>query len=118
MSVVELAPPGVETPLSRGEFTEETKGQKAMEVVVLVKAAIAGIEASKTEIRPGLSNVLKTMSRIAPAFTLTQIANASRPKSNPNLVIALPDGSRLVTFKADSDKTGLPQAVLPAMSQQ
>jgi len=29
--------------------------------------AIAGIEAGKLEIRPGLSNVLKAMSRIAPS---------------------------------------------------
>ena len=78
--VVELAPPGVETPLFRGEFAEETKGQKGMDVVVLVKAIIAGIEAGKTEIRPGLSNVLKSMSRIAPEFMLKQISNASKPK--------------------------------------
>jgi uncharacterized oxidoreductase len=80
VSVVELAPPGVETPLFRGEFAEETKGQTGMDVAVLVKATIAGIETGKTEIRPGLSNVLKTMSRIAPAFMLKQLANASKPK--------------------------------------
>ena len=78
--VIELAPPGVETPLFRGEFAEETKGQKGMDVALLVKATIAGIEVGKTEIRPGLSNVLKTMSRIAPEFMLKQIMNASKPK--------------------------------------
>jgi uncharacterized oxidoreductase len=78
--VVELAPPGVETPLFRGEFAEETRGQKAMDVTVLVKHAIEGIEAGKLEIRPGLSNVLKAMSRIAPAFMLRQMTNMSRPK--------------------------------------
>jgi uncharacterized oxidoreductase len=70
VTVVELAPPGVETPLFRGEFAEETKGHKGMDVKVLAKKAIAGIEAGKLEIRPGLSNVLKIMSRIAPTFTL------------------------------------------------
>jgi uncharacterized protein len=59
-------PPGVETPLFRGEFAEEMEGQKGMDVEVLAKKAIAGIEAGKLEIRPGLSNVLKIMSRIAP----------------------------------------------------
>lgn len=80
ITVVELAPPGVETPLFRGEFAEETKGQKAMNVNVLVKHAIAGIEAGKLEIRPGLSNVLKIMSRIAPQFMLNQMAKMAKPK--------------------------------------
>jgi len=64
--VVELAPPGTETPLFRGEFEKQMKGQKAMDVQVLVKHAISGIESGKTEIRPGLSNVLYVLSRIAP----------------------------------------------------
>ena len=61
VTVVELAPPGVETKLFRGEFEMEMKGQKGMAVDVLVTKAIAGIEAGKTEIRPGLSNVLYLM---------------------------------------------------------
>ena len=72
--VVELAPPGTETPLFRGEFEKEMKGQKAMPADVLVRKAIAGIESDKTEIRPGLSNVLYTMSRLAPSFMLRQLA--------------------------------------------
>jgi uncharacterized oxidoreductase len=80
ITVVELAPPGVETPLFRGEFAEETKGQKGMDVTVLAKKAIAGIEAGKLEIRPGLSNVLKIMSRVAPQFMLNQIAKMAKPK--------------------------------------
>jgi uncharacterized oxidoreductase len=80
--VVELAPPGVETPLFRGEFAEETKGQKGMNVTVFVKHAIDGIEVGKLEIRPGLSNVLKAMSRIAPAFMFRQMTNMSKPKNN------------------------------------
>ena len=80
ITVVELAPPGVETPLFRGEFEAETKGQKGMEVAVLAARAIAGIEAGKLEIRPGLSNVLKIMSRIAPNFMFQQLTKASRPK--------------------------------------
>ena len=74
VKIVELAPPGTETPLFHGEFEEEMKGQKAMPVDVLVRKAIAGIEAGKTNIRPGLSNVLYAMSRLAPSFMLGQLS--------------------------------------------
>ncbi len=80
VTVVELAPPGVETPLFRGEFAEETRGQKPMSVQVLAKRAIAGIEAGKLEIRPGLANVLHAMSRVAPQFMLKQMAKMAKPK--------------------------------------
>ena len=80
VTVVELAPPAVETPLLRGEFAEEMRGQKAMDVGVLVKRAIAGIERGKLEVRPGLSNVLKLLSRVAPAFALGRIVKMSTPK--------------------------------------
>jgi uncharacterized oxidoreductase len=81
VTVVELAPPAVETPLFRGEFAEESKGQKAMDVKVLARKAIAGIEAGTLEIRPGLSNVLKAMSRVAPRFMFNQMSKMGRPKS-------------------------------------
>jgi uncharacterized oxidoreductase len=74
VTLVELAPPGVETKLFRGEFKTEMKGQKGMAVDVLVTKAIAGIEAGKTEIRPGLSNVLYLMSRLAPSLPFGQMA--------------------------------------------
>jgi uncharacterized oxidoreductase len=80
VTVIELAPPGVETPLFRGEFAEEMKGQKGMDVKVLAAKAIAGIEAGKLEIRPGLSNVLRMMSRIAPEFMFDQMAKVGKPK--------------------------------------
>jgi uncharacterized oxidoreductase len=80
VTVVELAPPGTETPLFRGEFAAEMAGQKGMNVELLVKQEIAGIEAGKLEIRPGLSNMLKIMSRIAPQFMLRQMANMGKPK--------------------------------------
>jgi len=51
-----------------------------MNVTVLVNHAIAGIESGKREIRPGLANVLKAMSRIAPQFMLNQMANMAKPK--------------------------------------
>jgi uncharacterized oxidoreductase len=78
--VIELLPPGTETPLFRAEFEKEMKGQKGMDVKVLVKQAIAGIEAGRDEIRPGLTKVLGLMSRIAPNFMMAQIARMSTPK--------------------------------------
>ncbi|GJG88966.1 oxidoreductase [Gemmatimonadetes bacterium T265] len=80
VTVVELAPPGVETPLFRGEFTEAVKGQKAMDPAVLAARAVAGIEAGRLEIRPGLSNVVKLLSRAAPGFALRQLTRTVLPK--------------------------------------
>lgn len=82
VTVVELAPPPVETPLFRTEFEEETKGQKPMDPEVFAKGAIAAIEAGKLEIRAGLSNMLNIMSRVAPQFMFSQLAkslNARKP---------------------------------------
>ena len=79
VTVIELAPPGTETPLFRDEFKEEVKDMKAMDVKELADRAIKGIEAGKLEIRPGLSNVLKLMSRLAPEFMLNQLAKSFRP---------------------------------------
>jgi hypothetical protein len=73
-TAVELAPPATETPLLRVEFAAEMKSQKGMNVATLVQKAIAGIEAGKVEIRPGLSNVLKLMSRLAPNFMPNQMS--------------------------------------------
>ena len=79
--VVELAPPSVETPLLRGEFAAETRGQSVMTPAVLVRQTISGIEAGKPEIRPGVSNLLNAMSRIAPQFMFRQITRMSIPKT-------------------------------------
>ncbi|MGF6575107.1 putative oxidoreductase [Paraburkholderia sp. GAS333] len=82
VSIVELAPPGTETPLFRREFAEEMKSEKGMNVSVLVKRAIAGIEAGKLEIRPGLSNVLKAASRVAPHFMFRQMVKLGRTQTS------------------------------------
>lgn len=75
VTVVELAPPGVETPLFRGEeFGVEMKNQKAMAANALAARTLRGIEAGKTEIRPGISNLVKFMSRLAPGFLLKQLS--------------------------------------------
>jgi uncharacterized oxidoreductase len=80
VTVIELAPPGVETPLFRDAFAEAVANAKGMDVTVLARRAIAGIEAGKLEIRPGVSNVLKIMSRIAPQLMLAQLAKMGRSK--------------------------------------
>ena len=50
--VVELVPPGTETPLYRGEFEKEMKGQKGMDVTALVKKAISVIESARQKFVP------------------------------------------------------------------
>ena len=75
VTVIELIPPAVETPLYRAEaLAREMKLPKGMDAEAFVNKAIAGIEAGKLEVRPGLANVMKILSRIAPEFTLKQIA--------------------------------------------
>ena len=85
VTVVEVIPPGVETPLFRNEaFEREMKVPKGMDVKVFAKKTIAGIEAGKAEVRPGLANVLNILSRVAPGFALKQFAKmtpAFGPKS-------------------------------------
>lgn len=78
--VVELAPPGIETPMLQGEFAEEKKGMKTMTPEALARHAIAAIESGKLEIRPGQSNLLKLMSRIAPGLALKMLSMATKSK--------------------------------------
>jgi uncharacterized oxidoreductase len=74
VTIIELIPPAVETSLYRDEaFAREMTLPKGMDVEVFVKKAIAGIEAGKLEVRPGLANVMRILSRIAPEFTLKQV---------------------------------------------
>lgn len=80
VAAVELAPPAVEMPLFRGQFTKQTREQKGINPKKLVQRAIADIEAGKLEIRPGLANVLSVMSRIALRFMLGQLVKMSRTK--------------------------------------
>ncbi len=77
VKVFELAPPGTDTPLFRGDFTREDVGSvKPMSVQMLAKRAIAGVKKDVVEIRPGLANALKLGSRIAPKFMLSQIGKS------------------------------------------
>ena len=74
VKVFELAPPATQTDLL-GSFTaEDMKGTSIMNVVDMVQRAIKGFENDELEIRPGQSNTLKMMSRIAPQFILNQLS--------------------------------------------
>jgi uncharacterized oxidoreductase len=75
VTVIELIPPPVETPLYRDKaIAREMKLPKGIAVEVFARKAIAGIERGKLEVRPGLANVMKILSRIAPGFTLKRVA--------------------------------------------
>lgn len=79
LRIVELAPPLTETPLFNTDFRNRMKGQKGMAVDRLVRDALAAIEAGRTEIRPGVSNVLKIASRVAPEFIFNQLSKSATP---------------------------------------
>ena len=77
--VFEIAPPPVETPLMHAEFEAELKGSRGMSPELLARRAIDGIERGRAEIRPGLANVLKAMSRVAPEFMFGQMNRMMTP---------------------------------------
>ena len=77
--VFELAPPGTETPLFRGEFDEQDLASaNGMDVRKLAALAISGVKKDVFEIRPGLSNVLRILSRLAPGFALNLVGQTAQ----------------------------------------
>jgi uncharacterized oxidoreductase len=66
VKIFEVAPPKTDKPLQTA--VPEEPNSRAMKVDEMVRVAIKGILRDKMEIRPGLSNVMKWMSRIAPNF--------------------------------------------------
>lgn len=78
VSVFELAPPMTRTSLFTKDIgANDVRGIGMMDVSKMVGHAIRGIERDCWEIRPGLSNVLKLMSRIAPRFALNRLSRTS-----------------------------------------
>ena len=73
VAVFEVAPPITTTPLFADGVNIQDIGVRPMQVNDLVTAVVAGIEQDRREIRPGLSNLLKLMSRIAPNSILRQL---------------------------------------------
>jgi uncharacterized oxidoreductase len=74
VKVFELAPPATDTPLLDQSHPEDFKGIRIMSVAEMVQRAIKGFENDEMEIRPGPSNQLKLMNRIAPQFILDQLS--------------------------------------------
>ncbi len=78
IKVFELAPPMTQTPLFTGDIrTEDVKGVRMMDVATLVGHAIKGLKRNQLEIRPGMSNVLNLMSRVAPQFLLNRLSKSA-----------------------------------------
>lgn len=75
VEVIELMPPAVRTELT-SEFEEN--GIKTISTEELVERTFAALRAGKQEIRPGQSNLLAFMSRLAPGFINRQLWNASK----------------------------------------
>jgi uncharacterized oxidoreductase len=72
--VFELAPPATRTELLGDFDPEDMKGVSIMNVTDMVNSAVKGMQSDQLEIRPGQSNQLKLMSRIAPEFILKQMS--------------------------------------------
>jgi uncharacterized oxidoreductase len=75
VEVIELMPPAVRTDMT-DEFAEHDFPMISTQE--LVKLTFAGLRAGKSEIRPGQSNQLAFMRRLAPNFINRQLWNASR----------------------------------------
>ncbi|PWV99480.1 putative oxidoreductase [Paenibacillus cellulosilyticus] len=77
VKVFELAPPLTQTTLLDSFDADDMKGSKPMDVVAMVGQAIKGLEQDRYEIRPGQSNTLMMMNRIAPQFILNQLSKST-----------------------------------------
>ena len=67
VKVFEVIPPGVNTNL-QNDWLLQPNPKQMMKVDKMVGAAIRGILKNKLEIKPGLTSIVKLMSRIAPGF--------------------------------------------------
>jgi uncharacterized oxidoreductase len=77
IKVFELAPPATQTPLLTDEFSvDDMEGAHVMDVTKMVVQAIDGLRKDRLEIRPGQSNALMLMSRVAPQFILNQLSKS------------------------------------------
>jgi len=74
VKVFELAPPLTNTDLQNAFTADDMKGTQVMDTAKMVEVAIKGFSNDTLEIRPGQSNLLKIMSRIAPEFILKQMS--------------------------------------------
>lgn len=84
IKVFEVAPPMTFTSLfTKDMHVDDVRGVRMMDVAKMVGQAISGLERNRLEIRPGLSNVLKLMSRVAPEFLLKRLSKSVGKNSLP-----------------------------------
>jgi uncharacterized oxidoreductase len=66
-----------------------------MKVDKMVRAALRALEKNTEEIRPGVSNVLKVMSRLAPTLMLRQLSRpVARELAKTQLMGVQPEATR------------------------
>jgi uncharacterized oxidoreductase len=75
VKVFEIAPPTTHTDLL-GPFEADLKGVSIMGVEEMVRQCLKGLADDRLEIRPGQSNQLKFMNRLAPEFILAQLSKS------------------------------------------
>lgn len=80
IKVFEIAPPKTDKPMHVGASASQSN-IRMMKVEEMVGISLKGIVADKYEIRPGLSNVMKWMSRIAPTF-FAKLVNKNAEKAS------------------------------------
>jgi uncharacterized oxidoreductase len=68
IKVFELAPPSINTRMQEAFSPADIKGVPTMSTNKLVQKAIKGFQADRTEILPGLSKVMRMISRLAPGL--------------------------------------------------
>jgi len=78
VQVFELAPPATQTELLGNFEANDMKGVPIMPLEEMVRACFKGMEKDTLEIRPGQSNQLRFMSRLAPDFILAQLAKPAQ----------------------------------------
>jgi uncharacterized oxidoreductase len=76
VKVFELCPPLTATPLVDQFHGDDMAGTPRMPVDKMVAAALKAMECDQVEIRPGASNLLKILNRIAPGFILGQLSKS------------------------------------------
>jgi uncharacterized oxidoreductase len=97
VKVFELAPPPTSTPLldNFGSDAFNSQSSGVMNVDKMVRAALKGLEKDTEEIRPGVSNVLKMMSRLAPTLMLRQLSRpVARELAKTRLMGVQPEATR------------------------
>ncbi|NDI98739.1 SDR family NAD(P)-dependent oxidoreductase [Flavobacterium sp. LaA7.5] len=86
IKVIELVAPGSSTPLNDKFLGEEgVRASALMAPEKIVDDAIKGMQKDKEEVYPGISKVLKVISRLAPGFLLSQASKtgAAAMYTNP-----------------------------------